>query len=327
MSAANNDAIQRLPSGLFIGATPLRHGVPTGEKGPISAWDVGQMLGVRRLNDQCVELQSADTTGNRQLAAGWVGRSILIALAGCIFLWVLWNYAGVDPQGPQNASDWLTIICVPWLVVIVALLIYLLSGAWSNRGTFIRLHRGARKLYCVAPGEDDLITLDWDQLVPMAGYMPTFTTGVYTTRHPLFLVGVDRSTTPPRERCLACGNLGWRDEGQTAKQLWDYLQRFMAEGAGGLIAPPPVPPRGTRTQSFTRRFHEWSAELRKELPTTKDRWCSPWRMFCKGFWLVADVFPDALGDWLQYNVPYTRFPKAIDELCDMPSPRVDGDDA
>ncbi len=325
MSTANNDVIQRLPSGLFIGATMLRHGVLTGEKGPINAWDVGQMLGIRRLNDQCVELQPADTTGNRQLAAGWIGRATLIGGMASILMCLSVSIWG---KNPLSVVEWLRFLLLgPLVLSLFGFLFYLFSGAWSNRGTFIRVHRGTRKLYYVAPGEDDLITLDWDRLVPMAGYMPTFATGVYTTRHPLFLVGVDRSTTPPRERCLICGNLGWRDEGQTAKQLWDYLQRFMAEGAGSLIAPPPVPPRGTRTQSFTRRLHEWSAELRKELPTAKDRWCSPWRMFCKGFWLVADVFPDALGDWLQYNVPYTRFPKAIDELCDMPSPRVDGDDA
>jgi hypothetical protein len=321
MSSANNDSVQRLPSGLFIGATQLRHGVPTGDKGPVNAWDVGQMLGVRRLNDQCVELQPADTTGNRQLAAGWVGRAMLVSIFASIAMWL------IAKPDQMTSRVLLEIIFIPWLLVIFALFIYVFSGAWSNRGTFIRLHRGTRKLYYVPPGEDDLITLDWDQLVPMAGYMPTFAAGVYTTRHPLFLVGVDRSTTPARERCMICGNLGWRDDGQTAKQLWDYLQCFMAEGSQALIPPPPVPPRGTRTQSFTRRFHEWSAELRKELPTAKDRWHAPWQVFWKGFWLVTDVFPDALGDWLQYNVPYTRFPKAIDELCDMSSPRVDGDES
>ncbi|MOA23761.1 hypothetical protein D3C78_1444030 [compost metagenome] len=32
-------------------------------------------------------------------------------------------------------------------------------------------------------------------------------------------------------------------------------------------------------------------------------------------WLIWDVFPDCLGEFIQYNVPYTTFPRAIDELC------------
>ncbi|WP_430390986.1 hypothetical protein [Dyella sp. 20L07] len=320
-----SDAIQRLPRGLFVGATRLQHGVSTGQVAKATPSQVGDILGVRRINTQCVELQPADTTGNRELAAGWVGRSMELAVAASIFMWVVTTWFVLKPDETLNHQDWLALIFIPWIVVVVALLIYLLSGAHRNRGTFIRLHRGTRKLYYVAPGQETLLTLDWDHLVPFAGFMPQLGMGVYTTRHPLFLVGVDTATTPPRERNMVCGNLGWRDEGESAKQLWDYLQRFMAEGPHDLVPPPPVPKRGTRTQAFTRQFHEWAAKFRKDLPTAKSRWCSPWLVFWKVFWLVTMVFPDSLGDWLQYNVPYTRFPKAIDDLCEMPSPRVDVD--
>ncbi|CAN7716924.1 hypothetical protein [Caballeronia sp. LjRoot31] len=325
MSTAANETIQRLPPSLFVGATRLERGVLTGEAGKTMPWEVSEILGVRRINDQCVELQTADNTGNRELAAGWIGRSMEIAVVGSCFLWALFTFSRANPQGPQGAHDWLMIIFIPWLIVVFALVIYLCSGARSNRGTFIRLHRGTRKLYYVAPGQEDLVTLDWDRLVPLAGFMPLLSMGVYTTRHPLYLVGLDTSTTPPRERLIVCGNLGWRDEGQSAKQLWDYLQQFMADGPDGLLLPPPVPKRGTRTQAFTRQFHEWAAKFREDLPTAKSRWRSPWLVFWKGFWLITMVFPDSLADWIQYNVPYTRFPKAIDDLCDMPSPQVDGD--
>ncbi|WP_158259248.1 MULTISPECIES: hypothetical protein [Pseudomonas] len=32
-------------------------------------------------------------------------------------------------------------------------------------------------------------------------------------------------------------------------------------------------------------------------------------------WLIWDVFPEYLTELIQYNVPYTTFPRAIDELC------------
>ncbi|MNF11547.1 hypothetical protein D3C77_796790 [compost metagenome] len=32
-------------------------------------------------------------------------------------------------------------------------------------------------------------------------------------------------------------------------------------------------------------------------------------------WLIWDVFPDCLGEFIQHNVPYTSFPKHIDKLC------------
>ncbi|SAK83814.1 hypothetical protein AWB80_05551 [Caballeronia pedi] len=313
MSIASSENVKRLPPGLFAGATRLQHNTLTGEEAVATPWEIGQILGVRRINDQCVELQTADSTGNRELAAGWVGRSMEIGIFGSLF-WLSFL---------SGRSALVMALISPLIFTVIGLLVYLFSGARRNRGTFIRLHRGTRKLYYVAPGQEELLTLDFDRLVPMAGFMPLLASGVYTTRHPLFLVGLDTIATPPCERCIVCGNLGWRDDGQSAKQLWDYLQRFMEDGPHGLTPPPPVPRRDTRTQAFTRQFHEWSAKFREDLPTAKSRWRSPWLVFWKVFWLIAMVFPDSLADWLQYNVPYTRFPKQIDELCDMPSPRVD----
>lgn len=325
--SATRDTIRRLPPSLFVGATRLDRGVLTGEEAEAMPWQVSDMLGVRRVNDRCVELQTADNTGNRELAAGWVGRSMELAVLVSILMWLISTWFVLKPGQQLNGHDWLAIIFVPWLTVIFALLIYLFSGATQNRGTFIRLHRGTRKLYYVAPGQEEVLTLDWDQLIPLAGFVPLLSMGVYTTRHPLFLVGLDTASTPPRECNIVCGNLGWRDEGRSARQLWDYLQRFMAEGPQPLVLPPAVPPRGTRTQAFTRQFHEWAAKFREDLPTPPSRWRSPWRVFWKVFWLITMVFPDSLAEWLQYPVPYTAFPRAIDELCDMPSPSVDDDEA
>ncbi|WP_250865565.1 hypothetical protein [Caballeronia sp. INSB1] len=319
------DSIKRLPQSLFVGATKLQHGKLTGEEAISATWEVGQILGVRRINERCVELQTADSVGNRELAAGWVGRSMEMAVLVSVLTWVIVYWSASDANESLTSQTLMMMIFGPWIVVLIAILIYLFSGARNNRGTFIRLHHGTRKLYYVAPGQKDLLTLDWDRLVPMAGFMPLLASGVYTTRHPLFLVGLDTAVAPARERCIICGNLGWRDEGESAKQLWDYLQGFMSDGPNGLVPPPSVPERGTRAQAFGRQFHEWAAKFREDLPTAKARWRSPWLVFWKVFWLITMVFPDSLADWLQYNVPYTRFPKEIDELCDMPSPRVDGD--
>lgn len=32
-------------------------------------------------------------------------------------------------------------------------------------------------------------------------------------------------------------------------------------------------------------------------------------------WLLINAFPDSVEAFIQYNVPYTQFPKDIDQLC------------
>ncbi|TRM54492.1 hypothetical protein YH64_002515 [Achromobacter sp. LC458] len=32
-------------------------------------------------------------------------------------------------------------------------------------------------------------------------------------------------------------------------------------------------------------------------------------------WLLINAFPDSVEAFIQYNVPYTPFPKEIDKLC------------
>jgi len=149
----------------------------------------------------------------------------------------------------------------------------------------------------------------------MAGYIPILSQAGYTSRHPLYLIGVDWAQSPPKEICVSCGNLGWRDEGESAKQLWDYLQIFMAEGPQALPKPAPVPPRLSRGQTFLRFYRDWATKFRRDLSTSKGKRWSPLLVPAKILWLVCMTFPDSLAEVIEYNVPYTPFPKEIDELC------------
>ncbi|MDG3714539.1 hypothetical protein L5C66_29490 [Pseudomonas aeruginosa] len=308
--------VRRLPSSLLLGATQLAHSQRSSEPTSFEPEFVKQELGVRRINDMCIELESFDNN-NRDVRASAIGVMSVFAMLMPFALWFMMTYEGSDgrPQPPLSGEDWLMVILIPWSGVVLAALGYFLTGAWRTRGAFIRLNRATRKLYYVAPGKTHLTVLDWESLVPMAGYVPIASQTSFTTRHPLYLIGVDDGQTPATQVCIACGNLGWRDEGESARQLWEYLQHFMARGSADLPLPPPVPPRGTRLQAFTRLFREWAAKFREDLPTVSSRLRSPLRVLGKVLWLVGMTFPDSLAEWIQYNVPYTPFPEEIDRLC------------
>jgi len=40
----------------------------------------------------------------------------------------------------------------------------------------------------------------------------------------------------------------------------------------------------------------------------------------KILWLVLIGIPESLAEFIEYNVPYTSFPKEIDELCGFAEP-------
>ncbi|RQR81734.1 hypothetical protein DIE11_11175 [Burkholderia sp. Bp9012] len=184
------------------------------------------------------------------------------------------------------------------LAVFIAGVLYLLARGSSGRfrGSFVRLHRGTRKLYVVSPSDEHFTALDWDALQAFAGYVPLVSTAGYSDRYPLYLIGIDTARTSPQQIFVSCGNLGWRDQGTSARQLWDYLQLFMDEGADALPKPPPVPPRLSRKQTFLRCYRDWATKFRTDLPTAKDWLRKPWLVLGKLIWLVCMVFPDSLAE-------------------------------
>jgi hypothetical protein len=234
--------------------------------------------------------------------------SAVIALAGAISL-------GVIEAEPWAFSDWIEIASIVLVCIAIAFLFFLLSGAHRSRGAFIRIHRGTRKLYYIFPGKQHLHVLDWDQLEVLAGYIPIVSGSGYATRHPLYLIGVDYGLPEPGEVCVACGNLGVHDGDRSAKSLWEYLQRFMANGPEGLPEPPLLPSRMTRHQATWRHFHEWKQALLKSLTTTRGKLWAPVMLPLRVFWLFFWILPNCLEEFILYHVSYTAFPKAIDELC------------
>ncbi|MFD4841562.1 DUF6708 domain-containing protein [Achromobacter sp. NPDC058515] len=307
-----SDLAQRLPRSFLIGATRFSHDQP--DLKSIQPDNVLVDLGVRRLSDHCLELESYGNNVRNVYASG-IGISIVMAI-GISLLMALIAIV-LTPNNPPGRTGWVLIFTVPWIGVAIASIAYLCTRNIFGRfrGGFIRINRRTRKLYFVTPRDEHMMSLDWDDLEAMAGYIPIVSQAGYTSRHPLYLIGVDWDQTPPKEICVSCGNLGWRDNGESARQLWDYLQIFMGEGPEALPKPPPVPPRLSRGQTFLRVYRDWAAKFRRELSTPKGKRWSPLLVPAKLLWLVCMTFPDSLAEVIEYDVPYTAFPKEIDELC------------
>lgn len=203
---------------------------------------------------------------------------------------------------------------IPVLPAMISIF-YFASGAHRNRGAYIRIHRRTRKLYFIYPRQKRLHVLDWDQLEAVAGYVPIVSASGYASRHPLYLFGVDYSMDPPTEICAACGNLGLFDGDRSAKALWSYLQVFMERGPEGLPKPAPLPPRGSRWRETQQPYRDWYAGLRRRLAKPYGMFKAPLTIPLWLGWLLIDAFPDSVEAFIQYNVPYTQFPKEIDRLC------------
>ncbi|MGO4830657.1 hypothetical protein AB4141_40540, partial [Cupriavidus sp. 2KB_15] len=165
--------------------------------------------GVRRVNDQCVELETyANFT--RTSTAGFIGMSVLVTIAAMLFMLAI-----VDKEKITFQMVGTLVISAPSLPAM-AFLFYFASGAHRSRGAFIRIHRGTRKLYFIFPGTERLHVLDWNQLEALAGYIPIVSASGYASRHPLYLIGVDYTMDPSTEICAACGNLGLFDGDRSA---------------------------------------------------------------------------------------------------------------
>lgn len=308
----HTQAINRLPRSLLIGAKTLSGRPP--ERIDIPEALVHEVLGIRQVNADCVELT---TYGNsaRNVYASFIGISIVMSL----FLSI--GILNIIPE-PLSWRIVLAQITACSAFIGMAVLMYLcmhnLLGKF--RGGFIRIHRGTRKLYFVTPRDERLLTLDWDALQALAGYIPILSAAGYTSRYPLYLIATDWTQSPPKEICVSCGNLGWRDDGDSARQLWDYLQTFMEHGQSNLPKPPPIPPRLSRKQTFLRFYRNWAEKFRRDLATPKGKRWAPLLIPAKILALICIVFPDSLAEFIEYNVPYTSFPKEIDELCGFADP-------
>lgn len=306
-----------LPSSLLFGAKRLTRRVHCRGSLPNAPDHVRHLLGVRRINDQCVELETQNND-HRNGGATFVGQAIVLGGAILIAFLIIGASIASTPND-DGSKPWGNLFIAPVSLILFSVLGYYMTGARRSRGAFIRLHRETRKLYYIAPGKSHMTVLDWDEVEPMVGFVPLASVSGYNALFPLYLVGVDMDGAQPAQVCLACGNKGVRDDGEAARWLWDYLQTFMAEGATRLPKPPVLPPRLTRKETFLRHFQRWSGQFRADLSEPNAK---PWgflRIPGKLIWLIVDVFPEALGDWLQYNVPYTPFPQEIDDLCGMTS--------
>ncbi|MDH0736401.1 hypothetical protein [Achromobacter spanius] len=312
----NNDIVKRLPRSLLFGAKRFTRGQLTRENLPTEAVEVQATLGVRRLNEQCIELEPY---GN-QVRSGYAMAIGFLFVFGTGISVFMWSFI----PAPITAEIWLMLFLGPWLAAASGVTWYLFTRLYLGkfRGGFIRIHRGTGKLYFVTPRDEQLLTLDWAQLTALAGYIPVIGAGGYTSFYPLYLTGIDWESSPPREICIACGNLGWRDDGHSAKLLWDYLQVFMEDGTKFLSIPPPIPSRLSRKKTFFRFYQDWADKFRRDLSTPKGKRWAALLIPAKIIWLIFIVFPDSLAEFIEYNVPYTSFPKEIDALCGFNEKRL-----
>ncbi|WP_139026505.1 DUF6708 domain-containing protein [Achromobacter arsenitoxydans] len=292
--------IKRLPRNLRVGGTQLSRVIHAGVP-PFPD-------GIRQVNDQCAEI-FCYANFTQSGAAGFIGSMFVVAVAGMFFAL---GIMGSEHMTYRVAGDMLFSVLI---AVAIALLFYFGSGAHRSRGGFIRIHRGTRKLYFIYPRQKRLHILDWDQLEALAGYIPIVSASGYASRHPLYLIGVDYSMDPPTEICVACGNLGLFDGDRSAKALWSYLQVFMERGPEGLPEPPVVPPRQSRWQETLQPYRDWYAGLRGRLTRRYGLLKAPITIPLWLGWLLINAFPDSVEAFIQYNVPYTQFPKEIDRLC------------
>ncbi|MEN5037720.1 DUF6708 domain-containing protein [Pseudomonas sp. TWI929] len=240
-------------------------------------------------------------------SAGFIGVSLILSPVICLSTGLI---VGIDTEILKGI-----LFTMPMLPCI-ALIFYFASGAHRCRGAFVRINRITRKVYFIPPKTPNkMLIFDWDQIEGIAGFIPIVTAHTYTSRHPLYLIGIDYTVSPPTELCIACGNLGVIDGSRSARTLWAYLQHFMAYGPEGLPAPPPLTAKLSRREAAIQPYGQWLVDFKKEL-------CQPYG------WLKAPItIPIQLTlfllyaclnsseAWIQYNVPYVAFPHANDVLC------------
>lgn len=302
--------VKRLPSHILYRGSPIPRVCSRFQRLCADGAYVDEGIGVRRMNETCLEVYS----GARILKNAHGSAIGVLFLFGVLFDIV---FLTVFPQ-PYPIDIWVVLWLAPVALSAIGGLLYLSSR--SSGSSYVRLSRKTRRLYYVIPGEQHLVVLDWEKLQPVAGYLP-ISGGFagHTVLHPLFLVDVDWNKSPPQEVSVSCGNFGWRDNGESARELWSYVEHFMERGPQGLPTPPPLPPRMSRNETFLYGYRQWAKKFREDLSTPKGkRWALLWAP-AKVLWLIAIVFPDSIGAYLDYTVPEVRFPEEIDAICEFES--------
>ena len=306
--------IKKLPSYVLEGARPISRSGPSGFKGEVSQECVNEYLGVRRLNEMCLEVFS----GGRTIKSAYSSAIGVMFLVGILSDLAVFSMI----SGPYELEIVFAIIITPIVFSAIGGLMYLITR--GSQGSHVRISRKTGKIYYVIPGELRLVTLDWQEIQPMAASF--FIAGGpagHTVLNPLFLVGVDWTKSPPQEASISCGNIGWRDNGKSACELFSYIQHFMDYGPQGLPMPGPLPPKMSRKDTFLHGYRQWAKKFRDDLSTPKGkRWAVLWAP-AKVLWLIAMVFPDSIGAYLDYTVPEVRFPEEIDLLCGFESDNGD----
>lgn len=311
---SSDSQVKRLPSYVLSRG----HSIPrtsSGYKNSCVDEDyVAEDIGIRRMNEACLEVYS----GARVLKNSH-GSAIGVLLLFGIFFDVI--FLLVFPQ-PYPIDIWVVLWLAPVVLAAIGGLLYLSSRRSGN--SYVRFNREARRLYYVIPGEQHVVVLDWEKLQPVAGYLP-ISGGFagHTVLYPLFLVGVDWNKSPPQETAISCGNLGWRDNGESAQELWNYIEHFMDRGPQLIPVPPPLPPAMSRKETFLYGYRKWVSKFREDLSTPQGkRWAVLWAP-AKVLWLITMVFPESIGAYLDYSVPEVKFPAEIDALCGFESSSSD----
>lgn len=302
--------VKRLPSNVLAGATSIDLAGSRRFSKKISSDCVSRGLGVRRINESCLEVHS----GARLIKSAH-GSAIGAFFVVGVFISV---FISLIIPGPYPVDVFLTLLFLPILLSVIGLAFYL-STRNSGDG-HVRISRKTGKIYYVIPSEWRLVTLEWQEIQPMVANLHVgggLSGG--TVLNPLFLVGVDLTQSPPREASVSCGNLGWRDSGESARQLLSYINHFMDYGPQGLPMPGALPPKMSRKDTFLYGYRQWAKKFREDLSTPKGkRWVAFWAP-AKVLWLITMVFPESIGAYLDYTVPETRFPEEIDTICGFES--------
>ena len=310
----SSTGIKKLPSYVLAGARPIsrsRSNFFTTKVGPDC---VNEYLGVRRVNETCLEL----FPGARSIKSAYssaIGVLFLLGLVSGLIILAMF-------PGPHPIDIWLAFIFTPIFTAAIGGFLYLITRC--SQGSHVRISRKTGRVYYVIPDELRLATLDWQEIQPMAAnILVSGGAAGHTVFNPLFLVGVDWTQSPPQETSISCGNVGWRDNGKSACELFSYIQHFMDYGPQGLPMPGPLPPKMSRKDTFLYGYRQWAKKFREDLSTPKGkRWAVLWAP-AKVLWLITMVFPDSIGAYLDYTIPEVKFPPEIDALCGFESSSSD----
>lgn len=305
---SDGDEVKRIPQRQLTSNSPIPREPDRRYKGWVRPAIVRERLGIRRYNDVALEIASGRHALQHMNVSG-IGFFFVIGLMGsAIYL--------LQGTHPFLLEDFYSVISLPLMLAGFVGLWYLLTRKYH--GSYIRLNRQTRKVYYIFPGGES-VTLDWDELKPLAAHMDIGSLRHSIHYYPLLLLGVDWTRSPPLELFITCGNNGFKGSGEPAFKLWHYMQHFINYGPEGLPPSPPLLPKISRKQSFLDGYIEWAEKFRKDLSTPKGkRWAVLW-VPAKVLWLIWVVFPMSVEAYLDHTVPEMQFSEEMDVLCEFKS--------